>query len=57
MMKVKERLAVDNQRSHRYHMESFNLKELNKVECKEQYQVEVSNRFGAIEDLDAEEDI
>jgi hypothetical protein len=32
-------------------MEMFNLKELNEVEGKEQYRVEVSNRF---EDLDAE---
>jgi hypothetical protein len=38
-------------------MEGFSLKELNKVEGKEQYHVEVSNRFAALEDLDAEMDI
>jgi hypothetical protein len=35
-------------------MERFNLKKLNDVEGKEQYRVEVSNRFAALEDLDAE---
>jgi hypothetical protein len=38
-------------------MESFNLKKLNEVEGKEQYRVEVSNRFAALEDLDAEVEI
>jgi hypothetical protein len=35
-------------------MKRFSLKKLNKVEGKEQYHVEVSNRFAALEDLDAE---
>jgi hypothetical protein len=35
-------------------MERFNLKKLNEVEGKKQYCVEVSNRFAALEDLDAE---
>jgi hypothetical protein len=34
-------------------MESINLKKLNEVEGKEKYRDEVSNRFGALEDLDA----
>jgi hypothetical protein len=38
---VRERLAVNKQRSHRFHMERFNLKKLNEVEGKEQYNVEV----------------
>jgi hypothetical protein len=38
-------------------MERFNLKKLNDVEGKEQFRVEVSNRFAALEDLDAEVDI
>jgi hypothetical protein len=33
-------------------MESFSFKKLNEVEGKEQYHVEVSNRFVALEDLD-----
>jgi hypothetical protein len=33
--KVKERLAVNKQRSYKFHMERFNFKKLNKVEGKE----------------------
>jgi hypothetical protein len=33
-------------------MERINLKKLNEVQGKEQYRVEVSNRFAALEDLD-----
>jgi hypothetical protein len=46
--KVRERLAVDKQRSHRFLMERFNLNKLNEVEGKEEYHVEVSNRFAAL---------
>jgi hypothetical protein len=35
-------------------MERFNLKKLKEVEGKEKYRVEVSNRFAALEHLDAE---
>jgi hypothetical protein len=35
-------------------MERLSLKKLNEVEGKEQYRVEVSNRFAVLEDLDAE---
>jgi hypothetical protein len=49
--KVKERLAVNKQRSHRFNMERFNLKKLNDVEGKKQFRVEVSK------DLDAEVEI
>jgi hypothetical protein len=55
--KVRGRLAVNKQRSQRFHMERFNLKNLNEVEGKEQYRVEVSNRVAALEDLDAETEI
>jgi hypothetical protein len=48
--KVRERLAVNKQRPHRFHMEKFNLKKLNEEEHKGQYLVEVSNRFAALED-------
>jgi hypothetical protein len=55
--KVRERLAVNKQRSQRFHMEMLNLKKLNEVEVKEKYLIEVSNRFAALEDLDAEVEI
>jgi hypothetical protein len=38
-------------------MERFSLKKLNEVEGKEQYCVEVHNRFAAMEDLDTEVEI
>jgi hypothetical protein len=38
-------------------MERFNVKKLNKVENKEQYRVEISNKFGALENLKAEEEL
>jgi hypothetical protein len=41
VVKVRERLAVNKQRSNRFHMERFNLKKLNDVEGKEQFHVEV----------------
>jgi hypothetical protein len=34
--KVRERLAVNKRRSHRFHIERFNLKSLNEPEGKEQ---------------------
>jgi hypothetical protein len=55
--KVRERLAVNKQRPQRFHMERFNLKKLNEVDGKEQYHVEVSNRFADFEDLDTEVEI
>jgi hypothetical protein len=54
---VRERLAVNKQRSQRFHKERFNLKKLKGVEGKEQYHVEVSNRFAAMGDLDTEVEI
>jgi hypothetical protein len=52
--KVKERLAVNKEISHRFHIEMFNAKKLNDVEGKEQFHVEVSNRFAALESLNTE---
>jgi hypothetical protein len=54
---VRERLAVNKQKSQRFDMERFNLKKLNDVEGNEQFRVEVSNRFAALEDLDTEVEI
>jgi hypothetical protein len=54
---IRERLAVSKQPTHRVRMERFNLKKLNEVEGKEQYRVEISNRFVALENFDTEVDI
>jgi hypothetical protein len=55
--KVRERLAVSKQTTHRARIEKFNLKKLNKIEGKEQYRVEITNRFAALENLDTQVDI
>ncbi|PNF18255.1 hypothetical protein B7P43_G16301, partial [Cryptotermes secundus] len=55
--KVRERLAVSKRTTHRVHMETFNLKKLNEVVGKEQYCVEISNRFAALENLETEVDV
>jgi hypothetical protein len=55
--KIRERLAVNKQGSHKCHMERFNLNKLNEVEGKEKYHVEVSKRFASLEDLNAEVEI
>ncbi|PNF31391.1 hypothetical protein B7P43_G04056, partial [Cryptotermes secundus] len=46
--KVRERLAVSKQTTHRVHMERFNIK---------QYRVKISNSFAALEILDTEVDV
>jgi hypothetical protein len=38
-------------------MQRLNLRKWNEVEGKEQYRVEIKNRFAALENLDAEMDI
>jgi hypothetical protein len=38
-------------------MQRFNLKKLNDVEGKEQFCIEVSNKFAALKDFDAEVEI
>jgi hypothetical protein len=50
-------VAVNKQRSHRFHTKKFNLKKLIEVEGKENYHVGVSNRFAALEDFDTEVEI
>jgi flagellar biosynthesis/type III secretory pathway chaperone len=57
MAKVRERLAVSKQIINRVHMERFNLKILNEVEGKEQYHIEISNRFAVSENLEDKRDI
>jgi hypothetical protein len=57
VVKVRERLTVNKQRSHRFYVERFSLKKLNEIEGKEEYRVEVSNGFAALEGMDAEVEI
>jgi hypothetical protein len=55
--KIRDILAVSKQTTQRFNMESVNLKKLSEVEGKEQYRVEISNRFAVLENLNAEVDI
>jgi hypothetical protein len=55
--KIRERPAVNEQESKKFHMDRFNLKKLNEVEGKIKYRVDVSYRFEALEDLNAEVEI
>jgi hypothetical protein len=52
--KVRERLAVSEQTSQRFHMERISLKKLNSVEGEGQYHVKISNKCAALENLDIE---
>jgi hypothetical protein len=55
--KVRETLAASKQTMHRFHTVRFTLKKPNEVEGKEQYRVEISNRFAALENSDTAVDI
>ena len=51
---VRERLAVGKQAARRFDRQRFNLKKLNEPEVREQYQIEITNRFAALENLNDE---
>jgi hypothetical protein len=55
--KVRERLAVNKQAAQKFDGERFNLRKLKEQEVKKKYQIEITNRFAALEDLDGEGDI
>ena len=48
---VREILAVSRQASQRFDVEIFNLRQLNELEVMKQYQVEIFNRFTALDKL------
>jgi hypothetical protein len=47
-VKVRQKLSVGKRAEQWFHTEKFNLKNIN-VEIKQEYQVKISNRFGALE--------
>jgi hypothetical protein len=55
--KLKERISVSKPARQKFDIERFDLKKLDDVEVKEKYQVEISNRFAALEKLDESFDI
>ena len=55
--KVRETLAVSKQAAQKLDGERFNLRKLNELEVRKQCQIEISNRFAALENLSDGEDI
>ena len=55
--KVRERLEVGKQAAQRLDRHKFNLSKLNKLEVRKEYQVEITNRFEALENLNEDEDV
>ncbi len=55
--KVRERLAVSKQAAQKFDGKRFNLRKLNKLEVRKQYQIEITNKFAALENLHDNEDI
>jgi len=55
--KVRERLAVSKQAAQRSDGEKSNLRKLNKLVVRKQYQIEITNRFTALENLSDDEDM
>jgi hypothetical protein len=55
--KVRERLAVRKQEAQKFDGERFNLRKLNDLEVRKQYQIEITDRFAALDNLSDDEDI
>ena len=49
--KFRESLAVNKQAAQKFDMDRFNFRKLNDLEFRKQYQIEISNKFAALEDL------
>jgi hypothetical protein len=54
---LRERILVSKRARQKFDLERFDLKKLYDIEVKEKYQVEISNRFAALESLDESFDI
>ena len=55
--KIRERLAVRKQEAQNSDGGRFNLRKLNELEVRKQYQIEITNRFAALENVGEDEDI
>jgi hypothetical protein len=55
--KLRERISVSKWPKQNSDLERFDLKKLDGIDVKEKYQVEISNRFAALEGLDESFDI
>jgi hypothetical protein len=55
--KVRERLAVSKQGSHKFDVEKFNLRKLNELKVRKHYHIKITKRSAAWEDLSERKDI
>ena len=55
--KVAERLAVGKQAAQKFDGEGYNLRKLNELEVRKQYQIEIKKKYAALENLSDDEDI
>jgi len=49
--KVRKRLAISKEATQKFDGKRFNLRRLNELEVRKQYQIEITNRFAALENL------
>ena len=54
---MRERLAVNKKAAQKFDGERFNLRKLNELEVKKKYQIEITNRFAALENSDVDDDV
>ena len=50
-------MAVNKQAAQMFDGERFNLRKLNELQVRKEYQIEIKNRFAALENLSNDEDI
>ena len=55
--KLRERLAIRKQAAQKFDGERFSLRKLNELGVKEKYQIEIRNRFAALENLNGDENV
>ena len=54
---VRERLEVGKQAAQNFQRQRFNLRKLNDLEVRKQHQIEITNRFAALENLSDDKDV
>ena len=54
---VRERMAVSKQETRKFEVERFNLRKLNELYVRKQYQMKISNRIAALESFSNSKDI
>ena len=55
--KVRERLALGKQAAQTFDRQRFNLSKLNDLEVRKQYQIDITNRFAVLENLNEDENV